>query len=348
MDESKKELYTKLQTAVELELATIPPYLTAVFSIHRDANRVSASLIRSVYMEEMLHLVLAGNLMTATGGGAKLGRSNIPVYPLRLEFEGKEFEDREFDVELARFSKETIDIFRQIELPEWAKPQPEVAVLGFKIDGFSIGDFYESIRKELADLCKAIGEDKVFTGKLKHQISEDYYWGAGGKPLVVTDMESASKAIDQIVEQGEGAGGSFFDGDVQFGQPEEMAHYFRFNEIYHERHYKLDDEVKKPPTGDPLAVDWEAVYPIKPNCKHADFKSSPELSALNREFNYKYSLMLSQLEEGFNGNPKAFYTAIMDGMHDLGPLAFKMVELPIKGDPENRHGAPSFEWEDSL
>ena len=51
------ELREKLQKAVELEFATIPPYLTAAFSIKPNANRSSFEIIHSVYMEEMLHMI---------------------------------------------------------------------------------------------------------------------------------------------------------------------------------------------------------------------------------------------------------------------------------------------------
>lgn len=346
----KKAVQEKLQKAVELELATIPPYLTAVFSIHQDANREAANIIRSVFMEEMLHLTLAANILTATGGAVALGEKNIPRYPLTLEFEdGETFMDREFEVDLARFSRSTMHTFMQIELPKWEEEEEGLSPKGdFKVDGYTIGDFYESIRTELEDLCNEFGEEKVFNGNHANQIDENYYWKGGGKPIVVKSMKNASDAIDEIIEQGEGASGSLFDGDhKKFGQMEEVAHYYRFSEIFYGKYYKHDDDPQKPPTGEDLAVEYDAVYPIKRNCHSSDFEKGSELWTLNNEFNRRYSLMLQQLEAGFRGNPKLFYTAIMNGMHGLLPMAYKMVKMPIPGDPKGRHGAPSFEWMDT-
>jgi hypothetical protein len=68
------------------------------------------------------------------------------------------------------------------------------------------------------------------------------------------------------------------------------------------------------------------------------------MQALNDRFNEGYSMMLSQLAEGFGGNPAVFYTAIMNGMQGLGSVARTMVQTPIAGDPEGRTGTPTFEW----
>ena len=346
MEDFRYKVHEKLQKAVELELATIPPYLTAVFSMHKDKNKTSADIIRSVFMEEMLHLTLAANVLSAIKGHVKLGEKNIPSYPLNLEFDGIGFKDRDFDVDLARFCESTIYTFTQIELPNWPEDTKlRTAIPEMEIPGYTIGEFYDGIKKDLKDLCDIHTEEKVFTGDIKNQISEDYYWSGGGKPIIVRNLKTAYEAIDEIKEQGEGADGRRDDGDaLYFGQQKEIAHYFRFNEIYHKRYYKKTDPLKTDPSGEPLEIDYTAVYPIKSNCLSTDFENDLDLSSLNHEFNKKYSLMLYQLEEGFNGNPKVFYTAIMNGMHELSPIANKMVQMPIQNDPNKLNGSPSFEW----
>jgi hypothetical protein len=343
----KKLVQAKLQKALELELATIPPYLTALFSIHKDANKEAASLIRSVVMEEMLHLTLVANVLTSTGGKVALGRKNLPNYPLKLEFEdGETFMDREFEVDLAPFGKEVINTFMQIELPEWETEEEGLSPRGdLKVEGYTIGQFYESIKKDLLELCEEFGEEEVFNGNLDHQISEENYWNDGGKPIVVKSLKTASAAIEEIIEQGEGAEGSLFEGSkASFGERVEVAHYYRFSEIYHARYYKNDDDPQKPPTGDELVVDYSAVYPIKSNCVSTDFEKGSELWKLNNEFNRHYSLMLAQIEESFNGKPGKLTKAIDDGMNSLNPIADKMIQIPIPGDENGFTGAPSFEW----
>jgi hypothetical protein len=54
--------------------------------------------------------------------------------------------------------------------------------------------------------------------------------------------------------------------------------------------------------------------------------------------------MLSQLEQAFNGNPGVLYDAITNGMHGMTSVAHEMMCLPIEGDAEGAHGAPTFEW----
>lgn len=346
LEKQRLQLHAKLQKAVELELSTIPPYLTAVFSLHPGKNTEAAAIIHSVFMEEMLHLTLAANILAAIDGRVRLDGKHLPVYPLRLEFDGRGFHDREVDIHLAPFSPAALLTFLQIELPEGFPPAgsavraPEIAV-----PGLTIGEFYAGIKEDLARLCREHGEKAVFCGDPKRQVTEEYYWSGGGRPIRVVNLSTASKAIDVICDQGEGADGTIYDGDRQFfGQPAEVAHYFRFNEIYVGRRYRPTDHVHAPPTGEPLQVDYDAVYPIKPDCKSADFRGDAQLTALNDKFNATYSLMQAQLEEGFGDNPAVFYTAIMNGMHSLPAIARVMVQLPIPGDPASRHASPSFEW----
>ena len=52
---SVEDLRRHLQWAVELEHATLPPYLTALYSIKDGHNREAVEVIHSVFLEEMLH-----------------------------------------------------------------------------------------------------------------------------------------------------------------------------------------------------------------------------------------------------------------------------------------------------
>jgi hypothetical protein len=51
---SPAQLYRYLQSAVKLEHSTIPPYLTAMFSVKPGVNHEIGTLIRSIVVEEML------------------------------------------------------------------------------------------------------------------------------------------------------------------------------------------------------------------------------------------------------------------------------------------------------
>ena len=69
---SMESLREHLQWAIELEHATIPAYLCALYSIKSGSNLEAVELISSVVIEEMLHLTLAANLLNAVGGEPRL------------------------------------------------------------------------------------------------------------------------------------------------------------------------------------------------------------------------------------------------------------------------------------
>ena len=56
-----------LQSAVELEHATLPLYLSTMFSLEVQ-NYTTYNLIRSVVMEEMVHMAISCNVLSALGG----------------------------------------------------------------------------------------------------------------------------------------------------------------------------------------------------------------------------------------------------------------------------------------
>src|SRR5258708_19761086 len=108
---NRATLLTWLQKALELELATIPPYLVALLSIKLPANREAAELIRSVMVEEMLHLALVANVLNAVGGPPRLGPAVIPRFPLEMKFKGDAFLDRPFPFTLQPFHSPATSTF---------------------------------------------------------------------------------------------------------------------------------------------------------------------------------------------------------------------------------------------
>ena len=99
-----------LQNAVELEHATIPPYLYALYSLAPDKNQEIAAIIGSVVVEEMLHMTLASNVLNALGGTPRIGQPGfIPTYPGPLPggVEG------DLTVNLAPFSMNSVGNFSE-------------------------------------------------------------------------------------------------------------------------------------------------------------------------------------------------------------------------------------------
>ena len=105
-----------LQTALEVEHSTIPPYLTAQWSIRDGYNRQVHRLIKTIVRQEMLHMALVANLLNAVGGKPSLIHSTfMPQYPSQLPG-GL---DSSLVVSLEKLSPELVkNVFMQIEKPD--------------------------------------------------------------------------------------------------------------------------------------------------------------------------------------------------------------------------------------
>ncbi len=60
-------LHYYLKQAMMIEHATLPPYITALYSMKPGTNIEAFHILRAVAVEEMLHLTLAANVFNAVG-----------------------------------------------------------------------------------------------------------------------------------------------------------------------------------------------------------------------------------------------------------------------------------------
>ncbi|KAA8613149.1 ferritin-like domain-containing protein [Salipiger aestuarii] len=339
-------LHQHLEAAMQLEHATIPPYLTALYSIRPGSNTEAFDIIRAVAVEEMLHLTLVANLLNAVGGTPDLTTAGfVATYPAMLP-DGEE----DFAVDCQKFSPEAIETFLRIERPadlnhrqQGGKTVTRQKVAGAVTAGhtgaateehfFSIGEFYKAIEDGLDRLYADIG-DALFSGDPARQIGPEYYYSGGGGLIEVTDMASAKAALDLIAEQGEGVTDTIFDEDG------EIAHYYRFQQLVLGRYYQQGD-ARDAPTGGPVPVDWSAVYPIKTNARLDDFPMGSDLRNAAESFNRTYATFLDRLTRAFRGAPEQFIPAIGDMFH-IKELFYRIMRQPI-GDASDLHGAPTFE-----
>ena len=82
---SVERLRQDLQTALQLEHATIPPYLTALASIKNSYNLEIQGILKAIVIQEMMHMTLVANILNAIGGKPSLySKDFIPQYPSRL------------------------------------------------------------------------------------------------------------------------------------------------------------------------------------------------------------------------------------------------------------------------
>ena len=338
----KEYLFNQLQTAIELEHSTIPTYLSAMFTIDENTNYDAYYAIRSVVMEEMLHMTLACNILNAVGGAPYIDNPKfVPEFPLQANWG-----DRSFEIGLVKFSKEAIETFLEIEKPDEQKitagPQEHFLMANdFNLKENTIGDFYDHIQAYMEHLCNVYGEDAVFDGEPSKQIGPEQYYGGGGKVTVVTCFEDAVDAMRTIKDQGEGSPGSIWDGDhTYFDQNEEVAHYFMFNQIMLERYYQPGDRPKDPPTGKKMEVRWDLAANMVSNPKAEHFPEGSEARQKADEFNNMYSNFLHLLHHTFNGDPDSMQQAVLI-MYKLKYLALELLNIPI-GD--GKVAGPPFQF----
>ena len=327
--ETGPDLYYYLKEAVKLEHSTIPPYLTAMFSLKPGANQAIARQIHSIVVEEMLHMTIASNILIAIGGDPEINtRGFVPDYPgpLPMGIAGG------LTVGIEAFSIGLVEnVFMKIEEPEdpipvrppsllAAEPEPEYA---------TIGEFYDAIKEQIEKLGPSIFVNKsappqVVTG-----------WFPLEKLFPITDPPGACRAIDIVKLEGEGTS------STPFQSPGDPAHYYKFGQIAAGR------EVIATPTGfayDGSAVlfDPSGVWPLRPNCKIADFAVGTQARTRIARFAYSYASLLNALHDTFNGQPGRLEAAI-GLMYDLRVTAVSLMQTD-SGDGSGQTVGPSFEY----
>lgn len=326
----RAELIRHLETALKLEHATIPPYICALYSIKEGTNHEAAMHIRSVALEEMLHMTLVANLLTAVGGTPVV---TDPDFILRHgdTLPGIAQSPR---VDLARLSVNALDLFLRIESPgPIGDPIPEHG--GYA----TIGQFYASIKDEL-DLYRHKMEqgkfkEPLFVGDPTLQVSPLDYYSGGGEVVEVVDFESARRAIKIIVDEGEGFDHSIFSGDhEQFGEQPDLAHYYKFKELRVGRRYLPSDSPRSNPTGPAVPIDFTERGVYQASIVTAKVYAELHESVLDdiRTFQRTYGQLLSTLEDGFgarsgDGTKSEHFRRATELMFDIRHLLTKFMKL---------------------
>lgn len=188
------QLKTLLQTAVEIELATIPIYLYTYYSINRTvhtgenmtqsdvfANKAGA-MIMSVAVEEMLHMSLSSNVLFSLGEMPVLYQKAPAHYPTNLPghnpkaagpkgvpHTGPHGSDSAL-IPLSKLTYEQLWKFLVIEYPENVEADPEDGENG----GWdTIGQVYSYVRCLIAS--DHIHDNDFKAGSRAHQIQDYNY-----------------------------------------------------------------------------------------------------------------------------------------------------------------------------
>jgi Ferritin-like len=328
-----ESLREHLQWAIELEHATLPPYLCALYSLDPERNPEAVEVVGSVFAEEMIHLALVANLLNAVGGRPRLDTPEmLPPHPRPMPHG-----DRSLKLSLLPFGAEALDMFLQIERPAL----PDAPAEG---DGYeTIGQFYDAIEQGLRHLCARLGEEAVFCGDPARQVAAVHFRHSAGRLTAVDGLASALTALNEIVEQGEGMTRvEVWDGEQDVFHPdrEEVAHYYRFEELKIGRRYQRKDTPQSGPTGEAIQVDLAGVRPMRANPRLADHAPGDPIRTAQEEFDQTYCALLQQLEQAFNGDPTKLAVAI-GTMYTLKAQAQALMLMPDEGATT---AGPTFEY----
>ena len=235
----REHLWWLLAEAAQLEHMIMCQYLFAEFSLKNgtsdglngeEAEAVTrwCKTLRGIAVEEMLHLALVANLMTAIGAAPTFGRPNFPqrsgYFPSGVQ------------MDLLPFGQQALRHFLFLERPEGMElqdaegfvpvapsrePVQADEALPRGQEFATIGHLYRGIADGLRYLTDRVGERAVFVGLPRAQATPELlYWP---QLIAVTDLASALAAVEEIIEQGEGARGDW-----------RTAHYGKFLSIWQE------------------------------------------------------------------------------------------------------------------
>lgn len=351
--ENRTQLISVLSEAAELEHGISCCYLFAAFSmkdgLHEDITDGQLEAvgrwkreINDIGIQEMLHLALVSNLLTAIGAAPHLGRPNLPTSP--------QMYPPSFQLALNRFSEETLKRFIFTERPEGIPPDHSV---GFKSDGASyrrsgssdifpghldyetVGHLYRGIEDGFRYLTEKYGEDGLFVGFPGAQTT-DYPKLPDLVP--VTDLACAVQAIQKILEQGEGASGDIED-----------SHYRRFLRI--QREY---EEIKRQDLSfDPARPVMSNPYTHLPgdmiSAQEVNIVDDPNSAAACNLFEGCYEVLVQMLARFFAHTDESTSelrslanatTVLMARV--IGPLGNLVTTLPAGRSHPGLNAGPSF------
>ncbi|MBV9204516.1 MAG: CDGSH iron-sulfur domain-containing protein [Actinobacteria bacterium] len=353
--EHREALIYMLCEAAELEHGIMCQYLYAAFSLKqsRDEGLTEEEQkavtrwrkqILHIAAQEMLHMSLVQNLLSAVGAAPHLSRPNYPQpashYPAGVHLALVPFGDEALRHFMFLERPEGMDLADAEGMAAFEKAAPVTApavqigdIVPRGQDFATVGHLYRSIEAGIAHLAAKFGEEWLFVGPPRAQATQAYF---GWPELVaVTDVASAQQAIDEILEQGEGPRGHWRE-----------AHFGQFVEILDEYTSMRADN----PAFDPV----RPVTPVNVRPAERDVSiplaGDPVTAQVMDLFNVSYEILLLMLQRFFahteetDAQLKALADASVSLMFAvIEPLGNLVTTLPAGPRYPGRTAGPSFE-----
>lgn len=313
-----------LQSAVAIEHAAMPLYAAAMYSLEVQ-NYPAYNTLRSVLMEEMLHMAAAGNALAALGGQPRIKSLDPTMIVDKLPGPIRDVRGR-----FAKLSRRQLETFMRLEAPQELVVTAEEA--GRNAQGYgSIGAFYRAIAVAVEQNADAV------VAAVRGEQRSNQVGGNLGYAVITPDADPVKQllsSIDLIIDQGEGNGQT----TLTAGQPSggELSHYARFAELRFGRAYSgpvPDDTAglaaegqRRNFRGSPIS--WPTVInflAVPRDGYRAVLRLDPNRAQVEkalRNFDQAYTRMLLALDDCWNG-PAA------DSWPALGRAVFEMNELRV-------------------
>jgi CDGSH-type Zn-finger protein/uncharacterized Fe-S cluster protein YjdI len=345
---SREQLWGLLAEAAEIEHHLMCCYLYAYFSMkEREDEGLSAGEldmvkrwrgeILGVAIEEMSHLAMVCNILSATGAPAHFAHQNFPVAP--------GFHPAGVVVKLAPFDADTLQHFIYLERPhdsdvedgagfeprqQYTRSNSPHRLMSITTEYDTVGELYHAINEGLAAMAAELGEDRLIVGDVAHQIGPAV--AALPDLRVVRCLKTAHEALDEIVRQGEGAGAQA-----------ERSHFQRFLAVQNEYAAALAANPGFAP-GRPAAVNPVMRKPPTPEGK-LWITAEPAATLLdlgNALYNHCLRC-LSLAYTGVNADvQRVLVQTAIDLMRLLTPVASRLTELPANAEHPGCHAGLSF------
>ena len=308
-----EELQEMVHLAIELEWFTLPPYLTALWSIKdRDAHPVVRNILLGVAMEEMLHMSLCCNLLVALGGKPKLMDSGtFPSYP---DFPPGILLST--PVALQKLSLDAIKLFMEIEKPSHPPIVIRSAALAMRKKAATIGDFYARLLAGIRNVNPPFNAAGQVTTDFMPELTP------------IDSIAAAEKAIGLIVEQGEGTTASASAGALS----DDLAHYYRYQQILDGMEYtrQADGTYVKDPTKPIVFPGVDEIHDIAivPAGGYPGVEKG-------KKFDRNYTNMIAKLQASWDSGDSSLLEQSFGQMHSLNGLASALMSTPISGGSGN-------------